>query len=133
MAAANYDLTIDQGSTFVIDITVKEAGSVKDLTGYSARAQMRSTKTAADVAATFTCTIPIPTNGIVKMELPATTSSAMTAGLFFYDLEIHTGSDAIVKRLIEGKVNSQSRSNEIRYGRHYYCNNNRRSNRVNCI
>ena len=38
------------------------------------------------------------------MELPAATSSAMTAGLFFYDLEIHTGSDAIVKRLIEGKV-----------------------------
>jgi len=104
MAAANYDLTIDQGSTFVIDITLKESGSVKDLTGYSARAQMRSTKTSADVAASFTCTIPIPTNGVVKMELPATTSSAMTAGLFFYDLEIHTAGDAIVKRLIEGKV-----------------------------
>ena len=59
MAAANYDLTIDQGSTFVIDITVKESGSVKDLTGYSARAQMRSTKTASEVAASFTCSIPI--------------------------------------------------------------------------
>ena len=104
MAAANYDLTIDQGSTFVIDITVKELGSVKDLTGYAARAQMRSTKTDATVAATFSCSIPIPSNGIVKMELPAATSSAMTAGLFFYDLEIHTAGDAIVKRLIEGKV-----------------------------
>ena len=104
MAAANYDLTIDQGSTFVIDITIKESGSVKDLTGYSARAQMRSTKTASQVAASFTCTIPILTNGIVKMELPAATSSAMTAGLFFYDLEIHAAGDAIVKRLIEGKV-----------------------------
>jgi hypothetical protein len=38
------------------------------------------------------------------MELPATTSSAMAAGSYFYDLEIHTGSDVIVKRLIEGKV-----------------------------
>ena len=38
------------------------------------------------------------------MELAAATSSAMTAGLFFYDLEIHTAGDAIVKRLIEGKV-----------------------------
>ena len=104
MAAANYDLTIDQGSTFVIDITVKESGSVNDLTGYSARAQMRSTKTSATVAASCTCSIPIPTNGIVKMELPASTSSAMSAGLFFYDLEIHTAGDAIVKRLIEGKV-----------------------------
>ena len=104
MAAANYDLTIDQGSTFVIDITINEGGSVKDLTGYSARSQMRSTKTATDVAASFTCTIPVPTNGVVKMELPAGTSSDMAAGLYFYDLEIHTGSDAIVKRLIEGKV-----------------------------
>ena len=38
------------------------------------------------------------------MELPATTSTAMTAGVYFYDLEIHTANDAIVKRLIEGKV-----------------------------
>lgn len=104
MAAANYDLTIDQGSTFVIDITLKESGSVKDLTGYSARAQMRSTKTASTVAGTFDCNIPVPTNGIVKMELSATDSSAMSAGLYFYDLEIYTPSDAIVKRLIEGKV-----------------------------
>ena len=104
MAAANYDLTIDQGSTFVIDITINESGSAKDLTGYSARAQMRSTKTATSVAASFTCSIPVPSNGIVKMELPAATSTAMTAGLFFYDLEINTAGDAIVKRLIEGKV-----------------------------
>ena len=104
MAAANYDLTIDQGSTFVIDITVKESGSVKNQSGYSARSQMRSTKTSSDVAASFTCSIPIPSNGIVKMELPAATSSAMAAGLYFYDLEIHTTGDAIVKRLIEGKV-----------------------------
>ena len=38
------------------------------------------------------------------MELSATTSSGMEAGMYFYDLEIHTGSDAIVKRLLEGKV-----------------------------
>ncbi len=50
MAAANYDLTIDQGTTFAIDITVNEAGSIKDLSGYSARAQLRSTKTATTVA-----------------------------------------------------------------------------------
>ena len=28
----------------------------------------------------------------------------MTAGAYFYDLEIHTANDAIVKRLIEGTV-----------------------------
>ena len=69
MAAANYDLTIDQGTTFAIDITINEAGSIKDLSGYSARAQMRSTKTATSVAASFTCTVLSPaTQGKVKME-----------------------------------------------------------------
>ena len=105
MSAANYDLVIDQGSTFAIDLTVKESGVAKNLTGYSARAQMRSTNTAASVSGTFTCTVLNPaSNGVLKMELPASTSSAMSAGLYFYDLEIHTGSDAIVKRLLEGKV-----------------------------
>ncbi len=104
MTAANYDLVIDQGSTFAIDLTIRESGSLKDLTGYAARAQMRSSKTASAVAATFTCTITSPSSGVVKMELPATTSSAMSSGVYFYDLESHTGSDAIVKRLIEGKV-----------------------------
>ena len=105
MSAANYDLVIDQGTTFTVDITINESGSAKNLTGYSARAQMRSTKTATSVAGSFTCTIPTPSNGIVKMELSPSTSSAMTAGQYFYDLEIYTGSDAIVKRIIEGKVN----------------------------
>lgn len=105
MSAANYDLVIDQGSTFAIDLTINESGSAKDLTGYSARAQMRSTKTSSTVAGTFTCTVLTPVaDGKVKMELPASVSSAMEAGMYFYDLEIHTGSDAIVKRLLEGKV-----------------------------
>ena len=105
MAAANYDLTIDQGTTFAIDITINEAGSVKDLSGYSARAQMRSTKTATSVAASFTCTVLSPaTQGKVKMELAPATTSAMAAGVYFYDLEIFKSGDNIVKRLIEGKV-----------------------------
>ena len=33
MSAANYDLVIDQGSSFTIDITIKESGAVKNLTG----------------------------------------------------------------------------------------------------
>ena len=104
MSAANHDLVIDQGTSFVLDITIKEGGTVKNLTGYAARAQMRSTKTASSVAGSFTCSIPTPSNGVVKMELTPSTSSAMAAGSYFYDLEIHTSGDAIVKRIIEGKA-----------------------------
>ena len=105
MTAAVYNLVIDQGSDFAINLTIKELGSVKNLTGYSARAQMRSSRTASAVAATFTCTVLTPpTNGIVKMQLANGASSSIAAGRYFYDLEIHTSGNAVVRRLIQGEV-----------------------------
>ena len=38
------------------------------------------------------------------MELSASQSDAIDSGLYFYDLEIFTASDVIVKRLIEGQI-----------------------------
>ena len=105
MTAANYNLVIDQGSDFAITLSIKEAGVAKDLTGYSARAQMRSTKTSTTLAASFTCTVLSPaTNGQIKMELPNDISTAMTAGLYYYDLEIHTSGNTVVQRLLQGEV-----------------------------
>ena len=98
------NLFIDQGSDFAINFTVKDNGSVKDLTGYSARAQMRTSKTASSVAATFTCVISSPTNGTVTMSLPNATSSSLAAGTYVYDLEIFTSGNATVTRLIQGSV-----------------------------
>jgi hypothetical protein len=104
MTAANYNLVIDQGSDFAIDLTIKEGGVAKDLTGYSARAQMRTTISSSAVAATFTCTVTEPTNGVLKMELRNADSSAISSGQYFYDLEIFTANDVIVKRLLKGEV-----------------------------
>ena len=104
MSAARYDLVIDQGSDFAIEFTVDESGTVKNLTGYSARAQLRTTKANASVSATFTCTIPTPTNGKINMTLPNGTSAALTAGRFYYDLEIYTSSNTLVNRLLYGEV-----------------------------
>jgi hypothetical protein len=102
MAAAHYNIEVDQGSDFAIEIEVKEDDVVKNLTGYSARAQAREAEEDSSAAFSFTCTIPSPTNGKVKMELPAATSSSATAGQYVYDLEIYTASDAMVTRLIKG-------------------------------
>jgi len=104
MAAATYNIEVDQGSDFNIEIEVKEDGSVKNLTGYSARAQARAAEEDSSVAFTFTCTIPTPTNGKVLMNLPAATSSSATAGQYVYDLEIFTSGDSAVSRLIKGTV-----------------------------
>jgi len=105
MSAANYDIVIDQGSNFAIDVEVKESGLVKNLAGYAARASVKSSKSATTNAATFDCTIPVPTDGKVKMEMAASTTASLSPGQYFYDLEIHTSDNSIVKRLIEGTVN----------------------------
>ena len=104
MAAGRYNIQIDQGSDFDIDLTLSEGGSPVNLTGYSARAQMRSKKSDASPAASFTCTVTDATGGVIKMSLPNATSSSLSAGRYYYDLEIYTASDAIVKRLLEGEV-----------------------------
>lgn len=104
MSAARYNLVIDQGSDFAISFTVKEDGSVKNLTGYSARAQMRTSRNATSIAATFTCTIATPTDGTVVMSLANGVSSSLTAGTYVYDLEVFTANNASVTRLIQGSV-----------------------------
>ena len=102
MSAAHYNIEVDQGSDFSINIEVKEDDVVKNLTGYSARAQARAAEESSSAAFSFTCTIPTPSNGKVNIALPAATSSSATAGQYVYDLEIYTASDAAVSRLIKG-------------------------------
>jgi hypothetical protein len=65
---------------------------------------MRPTISSSTVAATFTCTVTDPTNGVLKMELPNGNSSSISSGQYFYDLEIYTSNDVIVKRLLKGEV-----------------------------
>ena len=95
MSAARYDLVIDQGSDFAVEFTVAEAGVVKNLTGYSARAQLRPSKGSSELSATFTATIPTLGNAA---------SSSLTAGRFFYDLEIFSSNNLVVSRLLFGEV-----------------------------
>jgi hypothetical protein len=40
----------------------------------------------------------------MKLALSAATTAAMAPGVYVYDLEIYTASDAVVKRLLEGTV-----------------------------
>jgi len=104
MTAATYDLVIDQGSDFAIDLTVTESGTAKNLTGYSGRAQLRTTHAASSATASFTVTVVNASTGKLKMEMQAATTSGITAGRYVYDMEIHTANDATVKRLIQGSV-----------------------------
>jgi len=104
MSAATYNFNLDQGADFVLEMIMKEDGAVKDLSGYSARAQMRKTKDSTEVTATFTCSVVDPSAGKIRMSMTNATTGAITAGVYFYDLEIFTDSDAFVLRLIQGQA-----------------------------
>lgn len=104
MSAGRYDIVIDQGSDFALQFSIKEDSIPKDITGYSARAQLRKTTKATTVSASFVCTVLDAANGIIKMELPNSVSAALEEGMYVYDLEIYTANDALVTRLLEGKV-----------------------------
>ena len=104
MSAGRYDVVIDQGSDFAIEFTVSQAGSARNLVGYSARAQLRPTKSSSTLSATFTCSIPTPANGKITMALPHSASTNLTPGRFFYDLEIFTANNSVVSRLVSGEV-----------------------------
>ena len=110
MAAGKYDFTIDQGADFTMQMVVKEDGATKNITGYSARAHLRSKHTDPDTNpdAIFSCSIPNPVGGELLMEMDHSVTEGLTSGHYVYDLEIYTtdtgGNDDVVVRLLQGKV-----------------------------
>ena len=108
--AVDYDITIDQGSDFALSIVLQEEdGSFQDLTGYSARAQMRRTKSDPDIAATFSCSIPAPLEGQITLALPNSITEGLTPSVeigseYYYDVEIFTAGNASVLRVLQGRA-----------------------------
>jgi hypothetical protein len=104
MSAGTYNLVVDQGSSFALDLAIKQSGAALDLTNYTGRAQLRTSHTASSAAASFTVTKTNASAGTLKLELSAATTTALAAGQYVYDLEIYTANDAIVKRLLQGDL-----------------------------
>ena len=102
MVAGTYDIVIDQGSDFSIQIQVQQNDANVNLSTHSARAQLRPTLTSNTKTADFTCTITDSANGILTMALGHGTTTNVTAGKYFYDLELVNTSANTVTRLIQG-------------------------------
>jgi hypothetical protein len=96
------NIYIDQGTTFSLSLAVNDQnGDLKDLTNYTAAAQMRKsyyTNTSID----FTAEVSLPEDGEVTISLTAEETSAIKAGRYVYDIEI-TGEDETL-RVLEGIV-----------------------------
>ena len=104
--AAIANLTVDQGTSFTSDVTVKDAnGNAFDLTGYTANAKMAKGFASTRTRTTITTTIAADaTSGVVTLSLSSTVSAGLDAERYVYDLEITQTSSGNVTRVIEGII-----------------------------
>jgi hypothetical protein len=104
--AANYDIVMDQGATFNRVITWQDSQAIPvNLTGYTARMQIRSevdSSTAALSLTTENGRIALGgTAGTITLTVSATDTVAVTAGEYVYDIELVSGSGTVT-RLLQG-------------------------------
>jgi len=118
MAAGRYNIIIEQGATYQIELQYKDSNNTPiDLTGYSGRMQIRPSigsptsylylssslqpdRTGLNFSGSNGTTPP--SSGSIGIFISATTSSLFTFTNGVYDLEIQSGS--IVTRLLQGNV-----------------------------
>ena len=107
MASSNrYDLEIKQGATLSLTATWKDStDAAVNLTGYTARMQMRSTYDASATILSLTSSAGITLGGAagtIAISASATVTAALTAPWSgVWDLELVSGSGEVT-RLLEG-------------------------------
>lgn len=114
MRAGKYNITVEQGSTFDLKLLYEDSnGDAVDLTGYSAKMQIRPDY--ADLTDTTYLTLSSsldvdgsgliinPTSGSLNIFITATKTDLFTFDHAKYDLELYYSSS--VTRLLEGNVN----------------------------
>ena len=107
MALGNrFDITINQGATFELTITWKDsAGTAINLTGYTARMQVRETYSSTSTIVSLTSGSGITLGGAagtIAILISATTTAALTAPFSgVYDLEL-VSAGGVVTRLLQG-------------------------------
>jgi hypothetical protein len=111
MALLTCNLTIDQGATYRQSFLWRQgaAGSTpQDLTGYTARMQIRQSVLDSTVLLDMTSAnagIALGgASGVVQLYIAATATTALPAGQAVYDLEM-VAPNGDVTRLLQGSVN----------------------------
>jgi hypothetical protein len=121
MSAGRYSFTIEQGTTFQLELIYKDSNQTPiNLTGYSGRMQIRPTVDSNTVYLTLSSSLNAdgtglnfsgssgtnpPSSGSIGIYIASCTSSLLNFTNAYYDLEIYSGSNCpYTVRLIEGQV-----------------------------
>ena len=101
---ASYDLIMYQGASWDYQFTWSVSGSPVNLTGYTARMQVRPSYISDSVILSLTNGSGITLGGAagtIALAASASVSAAIEPRAYVYDLELVNGSE--VTRLLEGK------------------------------
>jgi hypothetical protein len=105
MASSTYDIAAEQGANYAATLTYRDSSNnLVNLTGYSARMQVRKTIGSTTPYLSLTQASGITLGGAagtVAIAISAAALSAIPAGNYVYDLELVSGAGAVV-RLISG-------------------------------
>lgn len=108
MTPGRYNFVCPQGSTFDTTLTWKIGETPVNVTGYSARLQVRETYDASEYVVNLTdlnggITLG-GSAGTINLYINASDTSTFITGDHVYDLEV-IATDSTVTRLIEGRFN----------------------------
>ena len=123
MAAGRYNIIIEQGATYQIELQYKDSNNTPiNLSGYSGRMQIRPSVASTTIYLTLSSSrqpdgtglnmsgsspYKPPTSGSIGVYISACTSSMLTFDEAVYDLEIFVPNDTdcpTVSRLLQGPV-----------------------------
>lgn len=97
------NLIVDQGTDFAVSIVYKnDDGTLKDLTGYQVRSQMRRSYYSTSNTA-FTAGFVDAELGEIELSLSANTTNSLKPGRYVYDVEV-VDTNSKVTRIVEGLV-----------------------------
>jgi len=100
---ADQDLILTRGDTETLVVTITSDGSTAvNITGRTYKAQIRSTQDSTTIKASFACTVTGAASGQVTCVLSATSSAALSAGLYFWDLE--ENASGVISTILAGNV-----------------------------
>ena len=98
------NLSVDQGSTFSVEIDVTDSeGDALNLSGYQVAGQIRKTYTSS-TSTSFESSVLNETGGVVRIKLSASTTNNMKPGRYVYDVEITKTTTGEVTRIVEGQI-----------------------------
>jgi len=109
MAASTYDIDLEQGSTYSTVFTYTDSnGAAVNLTGFTARMQVRSVYSVTGPAISLTTNggggiVLGGAAGTVTVTVSATVSASLVPKNYVYDIEL-VSSGGVVTKLIRGKM-----------------------------